>query len=188
MSHERIAPPLSEPQRPRRGLRATATAAVALALLVTTACNTDDPDEQTADSEPTTEEPTPTEEAPYAEDVENPSTYHDELTTEDEDEATQRAADFVEAAAQADNDSEWWDGVEPFITDSGMANFNSIDPRNIPYTEIDGDPEIYEAQTANLLHVDVPTNGPTMRVLLTRAGSDQWMVESWDYADEAEDD
>ncbi|WP_460744161.1 hypothetical protein [Nesterenkonia halophila] len=112
--------------------------------------------------------------------------YTDELSAQDEKQAMKRATNFVSAASRHDDDADWWDRVEPFLTDTALPRFNAVDPRSIEYTDTDGDPEIHDAQTANLVNVDVPTDGPTMRVLLTRAGSDDWMVERWEYANEGE--
>lgn len=161
------------------GQARAACAAALIATLALSACGTDDdePEQPAQTSHEHEEEPQWHEEA-------DTSTYTDELSNEDEDAAMQRAEEFVTAAAHHDDETEWWDRVQPFLTDTGIPNFNTVNPQTIEYTEVDGDPELYEAQTANLVQVDVSTDGPTMRVHLTRGGSEVWMVERWEYADD----
>ena len=162
----------------RSGQARGACAAALIAALALSSCGTDD-DEPAQTAETSHEH----EEEPHWHEEADTSTYTDELSSEDEDAAMQRAEEFVIAAAHHDDEAEWWDRVEPFLTDTGIPNFNRVNPQTIEYTEVDGDPELHEVQTANLVKVDVSTDGPTMRVLLTRGGSDDWMVERWEYAD-----
>lgn len=174
--------------------RAACAAALLAGTLTLSACGNSEPEEPTA---ATSDEPSPASEPSQASPTEElgedtdwhddfeAGSYTDELTAEDELEVAERAEAFVTAAAQQDDEQDWWDQVEPFLTDTAIPDFNTVDPRNVEYTELDGAPEIHEAQTPNLVSVDVATNGPTMRVLLTRAATDAWLVERWEYADTA---
>lgn len=164
----------------RSGQARAACAAALVAALSLSACGNgeEEPDRAAQTNQ------THADEEPHWHEEADTSTYTNELSAEDEQEAMQRAESFVTAAAHHDDEGEWWDRVEPFLTDTGIPNFNAVNPQTIEYTKVDGEPELHEVQTANLVQVDVSTDGPTMRVLLTRGGSDEWMVERWEYAED----
>lgn len=185
-------------QKTNDSLRWLHVAWVPLSLgLLLTACSNDEADHEQAQpaaettdapSEPSTPETPPGEGFLHDDDEDHGGfPYRDELTDEAHEEALIRAGEFVAAAAWHDDEWEWWDGVEPFLTETGINEFNSIDPYNIDYTEVTGPPELHEELAASLVTVDVPTDGPTMRVMLSHREVD-WYVQSWEYAEEESED
>jgi hypothetical protein len=58
---------------------------------------------------------------------------------------------------------EWLDGLRPFTTAEYMVEMETVDPENVPATEVTGEPEAKESYTSSLT-AHLPTDGGTIAV------------------------
>ncbi|OLF08907.1 hypothetical protein [Actinophytocola xanthii] len=58
---------------------------------------------------------------------------------------------------------EWLDGLRPFTTAEYMVKMETVDPENVPATEVTGEPEAKESYTSSLT-AHLPTDGGTIAV------------------------
>jgi hypothetical protein len=60
---------------------------------------------------------------------------------------------------------EWLDGLAPFTTEEYLGELASVDPENVPATEVTGQPEPVESFTSSL-KVRLPTDSVTLAITL----------------------
>lgn len=96
--------------------------------------------------------------------------------------AGQQAVAFMRAFARPDlPEAEWMQGIKGFLTSNGAEIYGTVDPANVPATEVIGEPTVHESFAAAVALVDVDTDAGTYQVTLTRIKqSDPWLV---DYAE-----
>jgi hypothetical protein len=75
---------------------------------------------------------------------------------------------------------EWLEGLKPYTDEEYMVELATVDPANVPSTEVTGDPEATESFT-NSLTVSLPTDGVTLSIKLI-ATPDGWRVISYEEA------
>jgi hypothetical protein len=57
----------------------------------------------------------------------------------------------------------WLDGLRPFTTAEYMVEMKTVDPENVPATEVTGEPEAKESYTSSIT-AHLPTDGGTIAV------------------------
>ncbi|ASO22241.1 hypothetical protein FHR81_004405 [Actinoalloteichus hoggarensis] len=73
---------------------------------------------------------------------------------------------------------EWLARLAPFTTEERLAVMSSVDPRNIPFDEITGEPELSDSDDSTLI-VLLPTDTqPLELTLIVREG--EWRVSAYD--------
>lgn len=58
---------------------------------------------------------------------------------------------------------EWLDGLRPFTTEEYMVEMATVDPENVPATEVTGEPAATESYTSSVT-VELPTDGGTLSI------------------------
>ncbi|WP_019854952.1 hypothetical protein [Actinopolyspora mortivallis] len=76
---------------------------------------------------------------------------------------------------------QWLDGLRPYTTSEFIGVMNTVDPANVPATEITGELRVDES-TETSMRVRVPTDGPTLRVHVVRS-EQGWRVSGYDRVD-----
>lgn len=74
---------------------------------------------------------------------------------------------------------EWLATVRPYVMPEYQRNLASIDPANIPATELTGKPKRGKT-TKGLVEVDVPTDADTIRVTVIAQPDGRWLVRTWE--------
>ncbi|MTD58118.1 hypothetical protein [Amycolatopsis pithecellobii] len=76
--------------------------------------------------------------------------------------------------------AQWLDGLRPYTTDEFLPQMSTVDPANIPASQVTGEPAAAQSYTSSVLVV-VPTNGPKLSITVaqTTAG---WRVAQYDQA------
>lgn len=77
---------------------------------------------------------------------------------------------------------QWIEGLRPYTTPEFIGVMNTVDPANVPATEITGQLQVDES-TKTSMRVRVPTDGPTVRVHVIRSSSEGWRVSGYDRVD-----
>lgn len=72
----------------------------------------------------------------------------------------------------------WLAGLEPFTDAEYMVELTTVDPQNVPSTEVTGPPEATESYTDSL-KVTLPTDGVTLSITLINT-PDGWRVTSYE--------
>ncbi|APU17054.1 MULTISPECIES: hypothetical protein [Actinoalloteichus] len=78
---------------------------------------------------------------------------------------------------EAADTEEWLARLAPFTTEERLAVMSSVDPRNIPFDEIIGDPELLDAGDSTLT-VLLPTNTEPLELTLI-VREEQWRVSAY---------
>lgn len=73
---------------------------------------------------------------------------------------------------------EWLAGVRPYVMPEYQRNLASVEPSNIPATEVTGRAK-QTKQGRGLVEVDVPTDADTIRVTVVAQPDGRWLVRSW---------
>jgi len=166
--------------------RITAIAALA-ALALLTGCTTGEPDavQPSTSTSPssTTATPSPDPQAGGRDDLLEPPTSSAPAPTWDdsaEQSALQTATDFLTAYLNTGQPpADWLAGISEFVAPNELPAFSSIDPMNIPYAAITGDPErlVDDVDSPYLAIVVIPVDDTTLRVTLARTdGASPWLV------------
>ncbi|MCT2587367.1 hypothetical protein [Actinophytocola gossypii] len=58
---------------------------------------------------------------------------------------------------------EWLDGLRPLTTEEYMVEMETVDPRNVPASEVTGEPEPTDSYTSSVT-VNLPTDGGTLAI------------------------
>lgn len=66
-------------------------------------------------------------------------------------------------AHEGATEEEWLDGMRPFTTEEYMVELATVDLRNVPATEVTGEPEAVESYTSSTT-VHLPTDGGTLAI------------------------
>lgn len=74
----------------------------------------------------------------------------------------------------------WLKGLKPYTDEEYMVELATVDPANVPSTEVTGEPKATESFT-NSLTVSLPTDGVTLSIKLI-ATPDGWRVISYEEA------
>jgi hypothetical protein len=62
----------------------------------------------------------------------------------------------------------WLNGLRPYTTEEYLAGeLTTVDPANVPATKVTGEPQVVSS-FAGSMEVDVPTDGPKVRVTVTQ--------------------
>lgn len=76
------------------------------------------------------------------------------------------------------SETEWMNGLTPYLSQRGAAAYQGTDPSQVPVTEVTGKGTVQPAATAYALNVAVPTNKGTYIVALTRPDtSSPWLAD-----------
>ncbi len=83
------------------------------------------------------------------------------------------------AFAQPDLDFElWWAGLEPLLSGSAIQAYRTVDPAQIPATEVVGEASLPGWDTPRIARVGVPTDAGVYLVIVSRNEADPvWRVE-----------
>ncbi len=76
---------------------------------------------------------------------------------------------------------QWLAGLAPYTTDEFLGTLSTVDVTNIPASRVAGAPRPVQAHADSVL-ADVPTDGPTLRVLVVDTGATGWKVAGYDKA------
>lgn len=96
-----------------------------------------------------------------------------------EERAEDQALAFVRAFLRTDLSREgWYAGIRGFLSEDAQEKYTTVDPRNVPSTEITGEAAVVDTSSVFLAGVEVPTAAGVFAVTLSRseAGED-WAVE-----------
>ncbi|SDQ72938.1 hypothetical protein [Actinopolyspora saharensis] len=77
---------------------------------------------------------------------------------------------------------QWIERLRPYTTPEFIGVMNTVDPANVPATEVTGQLQVDES-TKTSMRVRVPTDGPTVRVHVVRSSSEGWRVSGYDRVD-----
>jgi len=72
---------------------------------------------------------------------------------------------------------EWLAGLAPHTTAEFLPVMRTVEPDNIPASEVTGRPTVVESYTSSLV-ADVPTDGPTLRITLVKTDAG-WRVSQY---------
>lgn len=75
---------------------------------------------------------------------------------------------------------EWLEGLRPYTTEEYLVVMSTVDPANIPATEVTGPPEATESYTSSVT-VSLPTDGPTLTITVIST-PDGWRVARYEQA------
>lgn len=93
--------------------------------------------------------------------------------------AQARAVAFVRAFVRTDlSEEDWYAGIRGFLSEEAQEKYLTVDPRNVPSTEITGDAQLVDDSSVFLAIVEVPTAAGVFAVTLSRSEAGQdWAVE-----------
>lgn len=92
-------------------------------------------------------------------------------------EAKNTAADAAEAYARPDlNETEWFTGLAPYLSQNARDTFRQTSNLNIASTQVVKVHEPVQGVSPAIATVSVQTNATTLKFLLSRADG-EWMVE-----------
>lgn len=95
-----------------------------------------------------------------------PSPPQQPTSAEPEPEALDVATEWAQAWVdhpEGTTQEEWLDGLRPFTTEEYMVEMATVDPENVPATEVTGEPEATESYTSSVT-VSLPTDGGTLAI------------------------
>lgn len=74
--------------------------------------------------------------------------------------------------------SQWWDGIAPYLTFTASAAYSTVNVHNIPASAVIGPARLVDTSVDMLAIVEIPTNAGTYAVLLQKLSADKpWLVE-----------
>lgn len=76
---------------------------------------------------------------------------------------------------------QWAAQLAPFVVPESRVMLESVDPTNIPATQVTGDPAV-TAETTSVVEANVATDGGTVHLVLLLQRDRTWLVRSWDLA------
>lgn len=93
--------------------------------------------------------------------------------------AQERAVAFVRALVRTDlSEQDWYAGIRGFLSEEAQEKYRTVDPRNVPSTEITGEAALVDDSSVFLAIVEVPTAAGVFAVTLSRSEANQdWAVE-----------
>lgn len=72
----------------------------------------------------------------------------------------------------------WWPTLRPLLTGKAQADYEWVDPMNVPVTSVTGPGRVDVASKASVARVHVPTNAGVYLVVLTRTdATPQWVAD-----------
>lgn len=74
---------------------------------------------------------------------------------------------------------EWVAQLTPFVVPEAVVVLESVDPANIPATQVTGQP-VVTAESPSLVEVDVPTDGGVLHLVVLAQPDGTWRVRSYD--------
>lgn len=95
--------------------------------------------------------------------------------------ATATAVGFVEHWLRPPDGTparQWRHGLYPYVAPDSRGQLRSINPANVPATQITGKPTVLSSGTAVTV-VSVPTDAGPIRVTVVAHPSGRWLVRSW---------
>lgn len=72
------------------------------------------------------------------------------------------------ASAPGESAQQWWSQLRPLMSESGREVYASVDPANVPVTEVTGDAMVEATSVASVARVAVPTDAGVYVVVLVR--------------------
>ncbi|WP_147915200.1 hypothetical protein [Ruania zhangjianzhongii] len=86
---------------------------------------------------------------------------------------------FIRAFLRTDlSRGDWYAGIRGFLSADAQEKYTTVDPRNVPSTEIVGGAAVVDASSVFLASVEVPTGAGVFAVTLSRSEvGEDWVVE-----------
>lgn len=169
-------------------MRALRARTIGIGLLITAligGCGSDDPNSHVGTSDETGQE---LNQSPYETAPEEVPQWHDQEPHEHQsvpewdehsrDTLIQTAEAAMAAFAQpgAAHD-QWWQDLEPFLTQQAAALYVTVDTENLPPSEVTDSAIIVQDESAYVAQVEVPTDAGTYTLILSRRDADaDWLV------------
>jgi hypothetical protein len=76
---------------------------------------------------------------------------------------------------------QWSAGLAPYTTDEYLAVLSSVDPSNVPGSQVTGPPQAVDVRP-EAVRVQVPTDAVRLELLLVQVGPGDWRVSGYDRA------
>ncbi|HET6504018.1 MAG TPA: hypothetical protein VFG87_24995 [Amycolatopsis sp.] len=77
--------------------------------------------------------------------------------------------------------AQWLDGLRPYTTQEFLtASMSTVDPQNIPASQVTGDPVVTSSYTSSV-QVVIPTDGPKLSITVSKTDAG-WRVSDYDQA------
>ena len=83
--------------------------------------------------------------------------------------------------AEGTTTAQWLDGLRPLTTEEYLGVLGTVDPGNVPATQVAGAPRAVRVAESSV-RVEVPTDTVTLLVLVVRTELGEWRVSGYDQA------